>query len=186
MTCPWLELLLRSRKKNPRQRFVQVATVSPNGEPEVRTVVLRGVTAAGTLHFLADGRSPKMSSLRAKPQLEMCIWWPDSNEQFRLRGPVHIIGDSPVGGTSPTWESLRTAQWRGLPSASRVMFLGATPGTPLEVEVDTITTHVGPPPHFQLVLLHPHRVDHLRLGTPNERQLFIQRGGSWEHRPVVP
>ena len=51
--------------KSPPGNRLQVATVSPEGLPSVRSVYLRGLSEDGTVWFFTDARSEKVGELEA-------------------------------------------------------------------------------------------------------------------------
>ena len=159
-----------------------MATVSPGGEPEVRTVILRGLSDKGEPYFFTDARSSKVRA--AGPKLELCAWWNATQEQFRLRGPVELV----MSGAS-AWGERRRELWehRG---EGRKLFLGAAPGTPLEKvsESDKAVEpkeNQEPPETFVLMVVKPERVDYLKLGEEQERRVWRLEGGAWRGGPVV-
>ena len=92
--------LNRSLEANPdpTHRYVQLATVRPDGRPACRTVVFRGFTAddlpglpSCALQFTTDTRSEKCDQLAANPAVEGCWWFPASQEQYRIQGTLRLI-----------------------------------------------------------------------------------------------
>ena len=63
MSAPWKEVIQRALKKNSNcrhSRYVQLATVRPDGRPANRTVVYRGFLAdSDTVTFVTDSRCVK-------------------------------------------------------------------------------------------------------------------------------
>ena len=184
MNAPWLPLLQRALEENSSDRAVQVATVSPSGEPEVRTVILRGLSDEGEPYFFTDARAAKVRAVGLK--LELCTWWDDTQEQFRLRGPVELI----TSGAS-AWGERRQELWEHQGKEGRKLFLGAAPGTPLEKvsESDKAVEpkeNQEPPETFVLMVVKPERVDYLKLGEEQERRVWRLEGDAWWGGPVVP
>ena len=182
VTPPWLPLLQHALEENQNDRAVQVATVSPGGEPEVRTVILRGLSEEGEPYFFTDARAAKVRAVEAG--LELCAWWNDTQEQFRLRGPVTLVtsNDSP-------WGERRRELWAHRGEESRKSFLGAVPGTPLEEASNSDKSKEDqeePPETFVLMVVKPERVDYLKLGEEQERWVWWLEGGVWRGGPVVP
>ena len=73
-----------------------IATVSPAGHPEVRTVVLRGASSTDwSFRFNTDTRSAKFAALAASPKIALHVYDPHLKVQLRLSGAaqVHIAGD---------------------------------------------------------------------------------------------
>ena len=185
MTPPWLPLLQRALEENEGDRAVQVATVSPGGEPEVRTIILRGLSEAGEPYFFTDARAAKVRAVEAEVKvLELCAWWNGTQEQFRLRGPVTLV----TNDSSP-WGERRRELWEHRGEDSRQSFLGAAPGTPLEEASESDKSEENqdkPPETFVLMVVKPERVDYLKLGEEQERRVWWLEEDAWQGGPVVP
>ena len=83
-----------------------VATVSPSGMPQVRTVVLRGCDPrTRTLTFHTDARSAKVEALAAHPFAVVHVYGPKQKIQLRLdaRVTLHAADDIAAG----RWERTR-------------------------------------------------------------------------------
>ena len=87
--------IARSRKVRGGN-YVQLATVTPEGHPRVRTVVQRGIFAHGdhknVFKFITDRRSEKVAQIATQPEAEMCWWFVKSSEQYRIRGKLTVVG----------------------------------------------------------------------------------------------
>ena len=70
--------------RSPAARWLQLATVAPDGTPRVRTLVFRGWADGAALDLLTDGRSAKPAELRHQPAVELCWLLPKARCQFRL------------------------------------------------------------------------------------------------------
>ncbi len=66
-------------------RTATLATVSPEGLPDARTVVLREWDAQqDSLVFFTDARSPKVQHLQHQPQAVLVLWHPALGWQLRM------------------------------------------------------------------------------------------------------
>ena len=93
---PSLDLALHRNRSRPEMRLVQLATVRPDGRPAIRTVVFRGfLDDPRKLAFATDSRSAKRAEIEANPRGEICWYFPETREQFRVSGMLALIG--PVG-----------------------------------------------------------------------------------------
>lgn len=166
-------------RPNPR---VQVATVSSDGVPALRTVVLRGLLGDGTAYFFTDSRSRKVDHLDSHPpHLSMLAWFESTQQQFRLSGLATVHGQHAVA----PWDTLRVALWSRLPPDERAPFFGAAPGR-LLVEGSTVASAEALPPTFVVVSLAVDEVDWLVLGSPNQRASFRKVGATWLSQRVTP
>lgn len=181
MPQPWFQLFLTAYHRNRRDRAVQVATVSPQGSPEVRTVILRGVSAEGVPYFFSDSRSQKLTALRENPGLELCCWWSKTSEQFRLKGEVALVTSD-----EGKWGKRRQELWLSQDEDNRALFLGAAPGSPLVASSKRLEDEERAPEQFVLVLLNVQKVDYLCLSRPHERKKFWLERGVWQSQEVTP
>ncbi len=125
---PWRPLLRAARERegrSPAALWLQLATVSPDGTPRVRTLVFRGWVDCVALDVLTDGRSAKPAELRQQPAVELCWLLPKARCQFRLRGEFLPL---------PAAQELEERQhhWRRLTPAARALWGWSEPGEPLD------------------------------------------------------
>ena len=74
-----------------------VATVGPAGDPEIRTIVLRGASASDwTLRFHTDNRSAKFAALAASARIGLHVYDPHLKVQVRFCGLAHVRGEGDV------------------------------------------------------------------------------------------
>jgi pyridoxamine 5'-phosphate oxidase len=69
-----------------------LATVSPQGRPSARAVILRGLDERGFL-FFTDTRSAKADDLEANPRAALVFLWSASERQVRVGGRVRPVPD---------------------------------------------------------------------------------------------
>ncbi|MEO1643371.1 MAG: pyridoxamine 5'-phosphate oxidase family protein [Pseudomonadota bacterium] len=78
-------------KRSP-MRWFTLATVSPKGQPEARTVVLREVSRESyRITLFTDRRAAKVAALRANPGAECHFFDSRKMLQFRLSGVATIL-----------------------------------------------------------------------------------------------
>jgi PPOX class probable FMN-dependent enzyme len=185
--APWRAELLRALHRNraaPEARYLQFATVRPDGRPANRTVVFRGFEPdSDRLCVVSDARSAKFADLHHRAYGAIAWYFPKTREQFRLAGPL-------------TWfdarsedQSQRQRAWQALSDAARAQFLWPKPGEPraddrcFDVAPDPTVT----PATFVLLQLDPEEVEHLELrGAPQDRRLYRFRDGRWLCDAVNP
>lgn len=150
MTAPlWSAALARAIERNapsPAARYLQLATVRPDGRPAVRTVVFRGLrphpgrddggssgdaststaTPSPALAMVTDGRTSKVAHLAANPAVEAAWYFPDTREQFRLGGRVTAVGE---GCPDPALAAARADVWAGLSPGVREWHVCPAPGS---------------------------------------------------------
>lgn len=64
-----------------------VATVSPDGQPTARMVLLKHVDRNGFVFFSAYN-SAKGVEIEANPRAALLFYWPETERQVRIEGPV--------------------------------------------------------------------------------------------------
>jgi len=78
-------------KSEPRDpNAMSLATVAPDGMPDVRTVLLKGVDERGFV-FYTNTESQKGRELAASPKAGLLFYWKSLNRQVRIRGPVEGV-----------------------------------------------------------------------------------------------
>ncbi|MEM7492048.1 MAG: pyridoxamine 5'-phosphate oxidase family protein [Pseudomonadota bacterium] len=82
-------------KRSPLRWFT-FATVSPDGQPEARTVVLRAFDRASrTLTLYSDRRAAKIRALIQNPKAECHFFDSRKMLQFRLSGTAKLLAEGP-------------------------------------------------------------------------------------------
>jgi pyridoxamine 5'-phosphate oxidase len=189
MLATWRSPLSRALHRNralPNARYLQLATVRPNGRPANRTVVFRGFLAdTNQLKFGIDARSNKTSQISQSPWGEACWYFPKTREQFRLSGSLTLIGESEPDSL---YQSARYLTWQELSDAARIQFTWAQPG---QARDDQGFLAIAPDPqtpvsHFCLLLLNPVEVDHLELRGDPQRWVHRLNAGTWSTTAVNP
>ena len=100
---PWLSQLIylqQSESESYLSKLIQLATVSHDNKPRVRTVVFRGWSNSFDMKICTDKRSSKIIELKDNNNVEACWFLPNSNCQFRFRGTTKIDCDK------ETWDLL--------------------------------------------------------------------------------
>ncbi|MBE9113947.1 pyridoxamine 5'-phosphate oxidase family protein, partial [Nodosilinea sp. LEGE 07298] len=112
--APWRSPLARALHRNrskPYSRYFQLATVTAEGRPANRTVVFRGfLPDTNSLTVVTDQRSAKVTDIAAHSWAEACWYFTETREQFRLAGPIQVVGaaaDSALTeARQKAWDSL--------------------------------------------------------------------------------
>ena len=201
--APWRSLLSRALHRNrslPNARFVQLATVRPDGSPANRTIVFRGFVGDqfcqngilhDTLQFVTDRRSEKAIEIEHQALGEVCWYFPKTREQFRLRGTLTLITEDTITTSDRPWQKVRSHLWQELSDNARIQFAWPHPG---QSRAETDAFQIEPPdktqplPHFCALLLHPNVVDHLELrGEPQNRWHYERdKTSEWQQKAVNP
>jgi hypothetical protein len=148
-------------------RHIALATVAPDGTPDVRTVVLRAADrAAATLDIHTDLRSAKVTALKHTPTAQILAWDPRAHLQIRATGTATILTGAEA---APLWARV--------PAASRPAY-GATPppGTPIPAAL--AYTRTDGATAFAVIRLTLTALDLLHLGDRHRRARFA-RADDW-------
>jgi len=71
---------------------VSLATVNNAGQPNVRMVLLKGLSSKGFV-FYTNLNSPKSHELKENPKAAMCFHWKSFNRQIKIIGSVTQVND---------------------------------------------------------------------------------------------
>ncbi|PJI93110.1 pyridoxamine 5'-phosphate oxidase-like protein [Yoonia maricola] len=155
-------------------RLPTFATVSPDGLPEARTVVLRSAdreTMVVTVH--TDLYSDKIKSLRATPHAALHIWDAKQDLQIRLQAEVSIGSGA---GTR--------ALWNKIPDHAQQSY-GVTPppGAPIKGALEYVKN--PDPATFAVLHCTVTTIDAVHLGADHRRVSF-SRIGHWQGQWLSP
>lgn len=82
------DLYARAQAEEPFDATaVALATATPDGQPAVRMVLLKGVDDRGFV-FFTNYESRKAGELTRNPRAALCFYWPTLSIQVRVEGPV--------------------------------------------------------------------------------------------------
>ena len=181
----WRSLLIAARKRegrSPGGRWVQLASLSVDGCPRVRTLVFRDWTAASTLDLLTDARSEKCLEIERTPEVELCWLFRKAREQFRLRGTAKLI--------SPLADSVALNEhWKRLTPSGRSVWAWPSPGDPFDPQgpwPQEMSDDSGVPEHLRLLRISLHHVEQLDLKPhPHMRRMWTS-ATQWQEQRLNP
>lgn len=87
----WFSEAKASEPNDPNA--MALATAGPDGLPNVRMVLMKGIDAAGVV-FYTNTESRKGQELLANPQAAVVFHWKSLRRQVRFRGPVSLVTDA--------------------------------------------------------------------------------------------
>lgn len=171
-------------------RTPAVATVDEAGRPHLRTVVLRGADlTTRTLTFHTDLRSPKVASLRQRPQVAWLFYDSSRKVQLRVQAEATLWADGPhaeAGWARCSDFGKRTYAVRpgpGTPSTT------ATSGLPTSLERGALTPaeREAARQHFVVVRTQASVIDWLWLHHAGHRRYQLRwTATGWSGQWVVP
>ncbi len=171
----------------PEPNIMTLATVGDQGQPSLRVVLMKEVTAHG-LVFYTNFRSRKAGEMDNHPKAALNFFWYKMNRQVRMEGKVTKVSDQrsdayfktrPRGSQIGAWVS---EQSQAIPSREY-----------LEDRLTNYTTkfegqEVPRPPHWGGYHLIPHRVEFWQNGEHrlHDRFLYILNQDTWERCRLAP
>ncbi len=162
------------RDRRAPSRHPTLATVTPEGKPQARTVVLCAADkGTGTLDIHTDLHSAKVAELRRTPFAALHVWDAAARLQMRLEATATIL-------TGPD----AAVVWAGVPDASRQSYsILPRPGQPITEALDYAKR--PDPAIFAVVRLTVQTIDALHLG-PHHRRARFDRNAGWDGIWLAP
>ncbi|MEH1873457.1 Npun_F5749 family FMN-dependent PPOX-type flavoprotein [Nostoc sp.] len=176
--APWRSAIAHALDGNRSlvyARYLQLATVQANGRPANRTLVFRGfLEDTNQLKFITDTRSAKADQIQQQPWAEVCWYFPNTREQFRISGCLTLVSSD---DSHQDLQPARITIWQELSDAARLQFAWPHPGKPRVENPEDFAPAAPDPmqplPNFCLLLLDPVQLDHLELrGEPQNRRFY--------------
>ena len=164
----WTRLLRGVRDRRAPTRHPTMATVTPDGRPQARTVVLRAADKqASSLEIHTDLHSTKVIELISTPFASLHVWDTTAHLQLRLEANVTILKGEEVAEI-----------WARVPVLSRSSYGGSpAPGQPIP---EGLAYNKAPDAtSFAVLQLSVHTIDVLHLGQRHRRARF-ERSANWE------
>lgn len=170
----WQRLSRGVADRRSDARNVAFATVSSEGMPEVRTVVLRAARQSrAVVEVHTDVASAKIAALEAGSDAQLMIWDARAKLQLRLSARVEILGGEAVADI-----------WAKVPEASRVSY-GKTPALASPIEHPHAYEVLSDRDAFRVLRCHLQRIDLVELGEIHRRAIF-HANMDWRGEWVVP
>jgi pyridoxamine 5'-phosphate oxidase len=159
-------------------RTPTIATQRCSGQPDLRTMVLRGASRASwTLQVHTDCRSEKICQLQSSPHIAVHVYDSKSKQQVRIAGLVTVHRADQIADSA----------WAATPPGSRVGYAqDVKPGQRLErsdgTELRPARGHndAAARAHFTVLMIHATSLDWLLLATDGHRRALFERDGAGE------
>ena len=180
----WFEDAVKARL--PLPNAMTLATVSRDGAPAARIVLLKGIERGGFV-FYTNYASRKARELEARPGACLVFLWSDLERQVRITGAVEKVdaADSdayfvtrPLGARHSAWASAQSE-----PVASRSVLENAM------AEVKARHGESPPrPPHWGGYRVMPAEIEFWqgRADRLHDRLLYTQAAGRWKIERLAP
>jgi len=183
----WLAEAEKSEPNDPNA--MALATVDPDGLPDVRMVLLKGVDDGGFV-FYTNTESAKGQELAATPKAALVMHWKSLRRQVRARGPVERVSDAEADAYFAT--RARLSQLGAWASRQSRPLEGRFA---LEAAVATVTAKyalgtVPRPPHWTGFRIKPVQIEfwHDRPFRLHDRVVFRrpEPGADWTRTRLYP
>jgi pyridoxamine 5'-phosphate oxidase len=166
--------------------------LSEDGQPSVRTLVLRDVSEEGFTLFI-NKSSPKWRVVQSNSNAELLLWYTSIQKQYRIRGTIEELERSAI-----------EANWPRRPTGSKYLDFAyedlAPQSSPIDSRrtiVDHIEAHKARQPEDELdvpplatgIILRPETIDCLDLNHQDrihDRQRHELIKGRWQTTVLVP
>ncbi|MDV6227712.1 pyridoxamine 5'-phosphate oxidase [Nitratireductor aquimarinus] len=182
----WLEDATKSEPNDPNA--LALATVDPDGMPNVRMVLLKGFDERGFV-FYTNFESAKGGEILSAEKAAMCFHWKSLRRQVRIRGPVEQVSDAeadeyyasrPRGSRIGAWASKQSR-----PLESRFALEKAV----AEYTAKFAVGEIPRPAHWSGFRIVPSQIEfwHDRPFRLHDRVVFTRDDqGAWQTKRLYP
>jgi pyridoxamine 5'-phosphate oxidase len=175
------------RARLPDPTAMSLATVSPDGAPSVRVVLLKGVDERGFV-FFTNFESRKGRELITTPRAALCFYWAALDTQIRVEGTVEVVSEAEADAyfASRTRES-QIGAWASQQSET-LASMDVLRERVAEVEALYANQPVPRPPHWSGLRVKPSSIEFWCAGEHrlHERRRFERDGDRWTMRRLFP
>ena len=168
---------------------MSLATVDASGMPDVRIVLLRGLSLESGLQFYTNYDSAKGQQLAAHPKAALCFHWKSLRRQVRVRGTI-----------SKSSTSQSDAYFKARAPQSRIAAIASDQSRPLEnrdvfnqrvAEISTIygdDDDIPRPEHWGGYSLIPDEIEFWQdqAFRMHDRLKFVRDGEHWSSVRLYP
>jgi pyridoxamine 5'-phosphate oxidase len=162
-------------------------TVSADGAPSVRIVLLKGVDERGFV-FYTNLNSRKGRELTATPRAALCFYWPALDVQIRVEGTIEQVSDAEADAyfASRARES-QIGAWASLQS-EELSSMDALRARVAEMEARFANEPVPRPPQWSGRRVKPSSIEFWHAGEHrlHERRRYERDGNRWTMRRLFP
>jgi pyridoxamine 5'-phosphate oxidase len=166
---------------------VALATVDPEGMPNVRMVLLKGFDESGFV-FYTNFESAKGKEILGSMKAAMCFHWKSLRRQVRIRGPVELVSKEEADAYYATRaRGSRIGAWaskQSRPLESRFALEKAVAEYTLKFAVGEIPR----PDHWSGFRIKPRTIEFWqdRPFRLHDRIVFSRAGEGWEKSRLYP
>jgi pyridoxamine 5'-phosphate oxidase len=187
----WFDEALKSELLEPNA--MTLATVSVQGQPSARVVLLKGIENQGFV-FYTNYQSRKGEQLAANPNAALCFCWLELQRQVRIEGTVEKISEAasdayfksrPVSSQIGAWASPQSdvIEDRELLEENEMYYKDK-----FQVDTEGGEVNIPRPAHWGGYILKPTLIEFWqgRSSRLHDRILYIFDGEEWEIVVLAP
>jgi pyridoxamine 5'-phosphate oxidase len=170
----------------PEPTAFALGTVSADGQPSVRIVLLKAVDSRGFV-FYTNFESRKGIELLAHPQVAMCFHWQPLERQVRVEGTARpVTSDEADAYFASRARRSQLGAWASL--QSQPMEPGALDERLAEMEARFADAPVPRPPHWSGFRIVPSRIEfwHNMPSRLHERTVYLREADGWRVETLYP
>ncbi len=165
-----------------------LSTISPEGRPDARIVLIKDVTEEG-FTFFTNYQSRKGKELEQNPYAALTFYWPELERQIRIEGEVEKVAEPtsdqyfnsrPRGSQIGAWAS---------PQSQVIANRGLLEIRKRDIEERFAGKEVTRPEHWGGYLVKPNRIEFWqgRASRLHDRIVYEQTAkGSWTRTRLAP
>ena len=158
-------------------RTAVLGTSDQQGNPAIRTVVIRNVGPNLNVLIYTDSRSPKVGHISQHPEVSMLWYDRESKLQIRLTGSATMVKQD---------ASIFASHLKALKESGNISdyTTGIPPGSPVQA---TNAKDKSESIHFGLIKVVPNCFDILELNRTQHRRFKYQKqNGEWREEEITP
>jgi len=182
----WMEEAKKTKVGDPTA--LSLATSNNVGQPDVRMVLLKGISSKGFV-FYTNLKSSKGQDLKTNPKASMCFYWESISRQIRILGNVTKVNDKeadlyfnsrPYESKISTWASDQSHTMK-----ERSELLKKIENFKIKYKNNK---NVPRPPHWSGWNLNPTSIEFWLHKDPriHERLKYKKVGNVWEKEILYP
>lgn len=181
----WLARAGETEPNDPNA--MSLATVDGAGQPDVRIVLLKGLSDEG-FAFYTNSQSAKGQQLGEMPRAALCFHWKSQRRQVRVRGRVTEVGpEGSDGYFQNRARGSRLSAWasqQSRPAADRDELIAAMEATEARFEGEDVPR----PPHWYGYRVVPDQIEFWQDGAfrLHDRIVFSRAKSGWEKTRLYP
>ena len=174
----WRQRLKSAQSKEGKlasNRWIQLANISKNNQPRVRTVVFRGWLDDSTMLIYTDKRSEKYVDLESNNNIEILWLFFKTKSQYRFKGKVYELDDN-------------DKYWDNLFDRSKDQWFWPSPGKKIDQNntISSIDNKLLKPNNFAVLKININEVDLLKLEKPLHKRFIWKKIDNWRCIEVNP